>query len=249
MNTNSITNKQNTRNAADVESTQSVKNIGSYHKRYSPIVDAIKHNERFAYEFFYGTSHIPDRCIAGLRMSILGDIRRKYNVDLEPYVFNTLLYEHLWSDGTWRVLEKYSYKSTLFQWLRKVAYRCTLKYLEDNNYIKQNPLALSMEQDLEPQKLTVENNGNPLRDVLGFGNMSDAELEESIVAFLYDFSNSLPIGNNDKYIWQERFINNASPVEMAAKFGYARSWIDNRYSKTNCKFKIYVQDWYNRKCA
>lgn len=108
----------------------------SYNSESANIIHNIKTNQDFAYKFFYGSSTIPGKSICRLRSNIINNVRKSYNVDIDPNDFSTILYEHLWSDGTWKVLDSYSYRSSFYQWLRVVASHCIMSYLEDNGYIK-----------------------------------------------------------------------------------------------------------------
>ena len=100
------------------------------------IVENIKNDETFAYHFLYGTSLVPGKSIARLRSRIINQVRMSYGVVVDPADFNTVLYEHLYSEGTWKVLDSYNYRSTFFQWLGTVASHCIMAYLEENGYIK-----------------------------------------------------------------------------------------------------------------
>ena len=100
------------------------------------IVESIKNDEAFAYRFFYGTSLLPGKSIARLRSRIINQVRQSYGVVVEPADFNTLLYEHLYSEGTWKVLYSYDFRSSFFLWLSTVASHCIMAYLEQNGYIK-----------------------------------------------------------------------------------------------------------------
>ena len=78
------------------------------------IVENIKNDEVFARRFLYGTSLVPGKSIARLRSRIINQVRKSYHVEIDPYDFSTILYEHLYSDGTWRILNSYDYNSTFF---------------------------------------------------------------------------------------------------------------------------------------
>ena len=68
------------------------------------IVERIKSDEAFAYDFLYGSSLVPGKSIARLRSRIINQVRMSYGVVIDPLDFNTILYEHLHSAGTWKVL-------------------------------------------------------------------------------------------------------------------------------------------------
>lgn len=121
------------------ETAYSLMTIEDYRSDAAKIIDKIKTDERFAYKFLYGTSIKQGKSIARLRSKILNQVRISYKVVIKPYDFNTLVYEHLFSEGTWNVLSSYNYRSTFFQWLSTVASRCIMDYLIKNGFIKTNP--------------------------------------------------------------------------------------------------------------
>ena len=84
---------------------------------------------------------------------------------------------------------------------------------------------------------------NPLSDVFGT-NLTDEEVREKTVAFLYDFSAKLKWSDLDRYIWQRRFIINADPEGLAHEVGHDRAWLDTRYSRLNAKFKKAIKEWW-----
>ena len=311
-----------------------------YKRDAARIVERIKSEEEFAYSFLYGRSILPGKSIARLRSRILNQLRSSYHIDLDPDVFNTILYEHLWSEGSWSVLNSYSYRSTFHQWLGIVASHCVMAYLEENGLIKisrtrtpgntrlalkkRSPeycrlviddmvniaplhdflLALYVERldqqaimkrfDMDEQmyKLTQRtaekalktallnsvhpyddvlvdkgarkimlssdflttlgqtnaaySADSPLREVLGVG-LDDAEFENKVIAFLYDFSNRLGWNEEDKYVWQSRYIKNMKPEEVAENLtNRSRAWVDTRYSRKNSEFKDAIREWWSK---
>lgn len=84
---------------------------------------------------------------------------------------------------------------------------------------------------------------NPFSDVFGT-NLTDEEVSMKIVEFLYDFSAKLNWSDEDRYIWQQRFLENAAPVELAHKVGRSRAWLDTRYSRLNKKFEKAIKEWW-----
>ena len=109
-----------------------------YKRDSKAIVDRLKSDESFAYSFLYGYSQIPGRSIARLRSRIKNMIRQSYHIELSDDTISTIIYEHLWSDGTFKTLDSYNFKSTFFQWLSTVASHQVIKYLDDNGMIKVN---------------------------------------------------------------------------------------------------------------
>lgn len=80
-------------------------------------------------------------------------------------------------------------------------------------------------------------------DVFGV-NMSNGELSDKIVRFLYCFSEKLKWTNDERMIWELRFIENISPAELAERYGMTRVWMDQKYSKINMKFKKAIREWW-----
>lgn len=302
------------------------------------IVENIKNDETFAYRFLYGTSLIPGKSIARLRSRIINQVRMSYGVVVEPLDFSTILYEHLYSEGSWRVLNSYDFRSTFYQWLGTVASHCIMAYLEENGYIKisrartpgntrlvlkkkspeycriviedmvkigpmrdmllavyvdhlnQEAIQKRFGMDDEMYQLTLRasektlktvllntehpyddvlvdkgarkimlssdfltiigqtnaayNEDSPLREVLGV-TPDDAEFESKVIDFLYKFSNKLGWNDEDKYVWQSRYIKNMKPEEVAENLPKrSRPWVDTRYSRLNRQFKEAIREWW-----
>ncbi len=105
-------------------------------KEYASLIEKIKTDERFAYKFLYGSSQKSGMSIAPIRSRILNQIYSTYHVKVEPQVFSTVLYEHLWAEGTWKPFDSCPKNAAFFSWLSKVAFRAVLNYLEDNAFVK-----------------------------------------------------------------------------------------------------------------
>lgn len=84
---------------------------------------------------------------------------------------------------------------------------------------------------------------SPLADVLGT-DLSEEEVRVKTVEFLYDFSEKLNWSDQDRYIWQRRFIVNADPEGLALEVGRSRGWLDTRYSRMNAKFNKAIKRWW-----
>jgi len=84
---------------------------------------------------------------------------------------------------------------------------------------------------------------NPLSDVFGT-DLTDEEVREKTVEFLYEFSAKLKWSDEDRYIWRQRFVENAAPVELAKEVGRSRGWLDTRYSRLNKKFDKAIKKWW-----
>lgn len=302
------------------------------------IVENIKNDEAFASNFLYGTSLVPGKSIARLRSRIINQVRMSYGVVVDPLDFNTILYEHLHSEGSWKVLNSYNYRSTFFQWLGTVASHCIMAYLEENGYIKisrartpsntrlvlkkmtpdychiviedmvkigpmrdmllavyvdrldQETIQKRFGMDEEMYKLTLRasektlktallntehpyddilvdkgarkimlssdflttigqinaaySEDSPLREVLGV-SPDDAEFESKVIDFLYNFTNNLDWSDEDKYVWQSRYIKNIKPDDVAANLPKrSRPWVDTRFSRLNRLFKEAIREWW-----
>lgn len=102
------------------------------------IISRLKSGDQlFAQKFFYGTSS--QGCnISRLRSKIVSQIKQAYNVEVSADEFGNILYSHLWDNGTWGILEKYSYKSSFFCWLDQIARHEVMRYLEGMRMIHVN---------------------------------------------------------------------------------------------------------------
>ena len=137
------------------------------------IVENIKKDEAFASNFLYGKSLVPGESIARLRSRILNQVRMSYGVVVDPLDFNTILYEHLYSEGTWKVLDSYNYRSTFYQWLGTVASHCIMAYLEENGYIKISRARTPGNTRLVLKKMTPEYCHLVIDDMVKIGPMRD----------------------------------------------------------------------------
>lgn len=52
---------------------------------------------------------------------------------------------------------------------------------------------------------------NPLSDVFGT-DLTDEEVREKVVEFLYEFPAKLNWSDQDRYIWSRRFIEGVAPL-------------------------------------
>ena len=137
------------------------------------IVENIKNDKAFASNFLYGTSLVPGKSIARLRSRIINQVRMSYGVVVDPADFNIVLYEHLYSEGSWKVLNSYNYRSTFFQWLGTVASHCIMAYLEENGYIKISRARTPGNTRLVLKKMTPEYCHIVIDDMVKIGPMRD----------------------------------------------------------------------------
>lgn len=86
---------------------------------------------------------------------------------------------------------------------------------------------------------------SPLREVLGVGQ-DEPEFERKVVDFLYDFSDKMEWSEEEKYIWQSRYIKNIMPLVVAESLhNRSRAWVDTKYSRLNRDFKKAIREWWN----
>lgn len=320
------------------ETAYTLLTVDDFRSEAARIIYNIKTDEKFAFNFLYGSSRESGKSIARLRSRILYEIWTTYKVKVKPKDFSTLLYEHLYSDGSWRTLNTYGYRTTLFQWLSTVASHCIMEYLEKNGFIKisraRTPSNTRLDLDdktpvyceavisemvhisllrdiliavyvdrLEPEViqyrlklseadynlrlcaaektlksalinsihpyedalvdvnvrktlvssdfLTIigettsgDNEDSPLREVLGVGP-NDPDFEVSVIDFLYDFSNRLDWCDEDKFVWQCRFIKKMTPESVAAELpARSRGWVDTRYHRLSTRFQAVIREWW-----
>ncbi len=84
---------------------------------------------------------------------------------------------------------------------------------------------------------------NPLRNVFGV-NLTDEEVREKTVEFLYKFSDTMGWSEQDRYIWRRRFIINADREGLAWEVGHDTGWLDTRYSRLKKKFEEAIRKWW-----
>lgn len=98
------------------------------------IIDRLKADPKFCQEFFYGTSK--QKCyISQLRFSELCYLAQNYNVVISEDFFSTILYQALWSEGTWSKLDAYNHRNSFFAWLKVVARNAVLERLAKDRII------------------------------------------------------------------------------------------------------------------
>lgn len=93
------------------------------------------------------------------------------------------------------------------------------------------------------QWLYVREEHNPLADVFGV-NLTAEECDEKVSDFLYHFHEKLNWSDEDRLIWQLRYIEDAKPVEVAEQLGKPRSWLDTRYSRLKKRFNEEIRLWW-----
>ena len=111
--------------------------LENYEVEAEKIIRWLQNDQEFCYDFFFGTN--PKMCnMAQLRSSMLAYFKKDYQVELSPMDFSTIVYEALWSEGTWATLKTYNSQSTFFAWLKEVAKNSVLNWLKRDLYISAN---------------------------------------------------------------------------------------------------------------
>lgn len=98
------------------------------------IIRRLEADPKFCLEFFYGTKNAECH-IAQLRSNVLGYLAQNYNVVLSEDFFSTILYQTLWSEGTWAKLKTFDKRSSFFAWLKVVAQNAVLERLAKDHII------------------------------------------------------------------------------------------------------------------
>ena len=86
-------------------------------------------------------------------------------------------------------------------------------------------------------------NENPFSDILGL-QLTDDEVKDNIVSFIYDFSAKLKWTDEERTLWRQRFVEKVPPVKIAEEMGVDRHWVDQHYSRINKKFKAAFKKWW-----
>lgn len=99
------------------------------------IIRRLKSGDRlFAQNFFYGKSE--KECnISRIRSKIIAQIKQTYHYDVRIEEFGSIVYTHLWNNGTWSVLDSYAKKGNFFSWLEQVAHREVMRILKEMKVI------------------------------------------------------------------------------------------------------------------
>lgn len=140
------------------------------------------------------------------------------------------------------------YKSLKKQGERKLKdaiLRSNLYYEEDVLHDKSaNIITVSSEYVMDMAEWYKERTEeNPFSDVLGV-QLTDEEVKEKIVDFIYDFSQKLMWTDEERYIWRQRFVEKVPPTQLAAEMNKDRHWIDQHYSRINKKFRSAFKKWW-----
>lgn len=66
---------------------------------------------------------------------------------------------------------------------------------------------------------------------------------EQWMSFVLDRVSEIPLTEEERVVFIERFYNRTSPVEVAKRLDRPRTWVDNRYSQINKTVVKYIKDW------
>lgn len=108
--------------------------LKNYKAEADEIIRRLEADPKFCLEFFYGTKKVECHIIQ-LRSSVLGYLAQNYNVVISNDFFSTILYQTLWSEGTWAKLKTYDKHSSFFTWLKVVAKNAVLERLAKDRII------------------------------------------------------------------------------------------------------------------
>ena len=314
-----------------------VERFNNYESEGDDIRNLLKTDSGFCQRFFFG-KELKKCNIARFRNKHISELAQTYHVEISEDTYSTIVYETLWTNGTWAPLDTYDKQSTFFAWLRKVARNAVMERLEDEHIIPENRLRtagntrltmlsqseakckvvidelmahtkyydlltavyvdrLKKNEIMEKLNMTAEDydkqkkqgerklkdailrsahcfeedvlhdknasvitvssefvldmaewykertSENPFSDVLGL-QLTDDEVKDKIVNFIYDFSAKLKWTDEERTLWRQRFVEKVPPVKIAEELGVDRHWVDQHYSRINKKFKAAFKKWW-----
>lgn len=99
------------------------------------IIARLKANDKiFAQHFFYDDNP-KELNISRIRSKIICEIAKSYKINIAKRDFSSLVYEAIWSDGTWAPLDTFKFHSSIFSWLEKIARHEIVSHLEEIGWI------------------------------------------------------------------------------------------------------------------
>lgn len=106
------------------------------------IISKLKSSKTFCKHFFYGeerTGKTPKKVctIAPMRSKMIFDLKKDYDVNLNPEDFSTILYLTLWAEGSWSPLNRYAGCSSFYAWLKRVARNAVMEWLVEEHIISE----------------------------------------------------------------------------------------------------------------
>ena len=109
-----------------------------YYTEFAGLLQKIQEDENFAHKFFYGNSVKPNESICHIRQSLIAKTRKNYGIYLDDLAVGSIIYAHLWQEGTWRSLKLFHFRSSFFFWLKKVSSNAVNQFLKDNFFIPES---------------------------------------------------------------------------------------------------------------
>ncbi len=111
--------------------------ICTYSSEADEIISNLKsEDKKFAEEFFYGTD-IQGCNVSRIRTNINKILKKSYDLELSVQEFGSTIYRILLGNNNWSMLNKYSYKGTLFAWLERISLHEIVKELKLTKEIRQ----------------------------------------------------------------------------------------------------------------
>lgn len=200
------------------------------------LVNKLKTNEKFASQFFYCKTS-GKFSIASMRSHILSKIYETYHVVLQPYEFSTIVYENIWSEGSWKPFDTCPQNGAFFPWLRTVAFRAVLKHLEDNGLIK-----VQKERTVANTRLDLKNKPLAYCDAVINDMVDDVTMKSFLKAVYVDNIDKLDIQKRFD-LTDEAFMSLYVKSEMALKkalinglHNYNDALVDLNQRKINLSF-------------
>jgi hypothetical protein len=83
----------------------------------------------------------------------------------------------------------------------------------------------------------------PLKEVFDI-HMTEAERCDEALRILYAIKDKVNFTDDERYVWQRRFMDGESPQKLADEMGRQRSWIDNQYSHARKKYVAIAKQWW-----
>jgi hypothetical protein len=83
----------------------------------------------------------------------------------------------------------------------------------------------------------------PLKEVFDI-HMTEEERCEEALRILYAIKDKVNFTDDERYVWQKRFMDGESPQQLATEMGRQRSWVDNKYSQARKKYVIVARQWW-----
>lgn len=83
----------------------------------------------------------------------------------------------------------------------------------------------------------------PFKDVFDIG-MGEKERSAEALRILNLIRDNAQFTDDERYVWQKRFMEGESPVDLAKSLDRPRSWVDNIYHRARVKFTEVAKEWW-----